>query len=140
MPIEFEAGVTYVVYDLCGLYLRFKKDVNRSLWGVTLAPSAHNRRSVCVIAAARYFKVVAEDAVTPPKIAALSTVFEHLQCDQVRGLKRKLAEMTRVGAREGAGRSREEAVAALHIFGRQSTEPGLPCNGRGIRSIARRSP
>ena len=32
------------------------------------------------------------DAATATKIAALSTVFE--QCDQVRGLKRKLTEMT----------------------------------------------
>ena len=91
LPDEFKANVTYKVLDLCGLFLRFKKDDNRSLWRVSSAPLS---RQPYEIAHSRFFQPVAEDPAVPTKIAALSTVFEKLQSDQVRGLKRKLEETT----------------------------------------------
>ena len=91
LPDEFKANVTYKVHDLGGLFLRFKKDDNRSLWRVSSAPLS---RLPYQTAHSRFFQPVARDPAVPTKIAALSTVFEKLQSDQARGLKRKLEETT----------------------------------------------
>ena len=96
----FEASVTYKVYDVCGVCLRFEKDANLSLWRVPSGPGRYP--SPCMIGDSCFFQRVTEDPVVPTtedpvvptKIAALSTVFAELQSDQVRGLKRKLAETT----------------------------------------------
>ena len=88
----FEASVTYKVYDVCGVCLRFEKDDNLSLWRVPSEPGRY--RSPCTFADSCFFQLVTEDPVAPTKIAALGAVFAELQSDQVRGLKRKLAETT----------------------------------------------
>ncbi len=103
LPDEFMANVTYKLHDLCGLFLRFKKDDNRSLWRVSSAPFS---RLPYQTAHSRFFQPVARDTAVPTKIAALSTVFEKLQGDQVRGLKRKLEETTL--AMERASMERED--------------------------------
>ena len=103
LPDEFMANVTYKLHDLCGLFLRFKKDDNRSLWRVSSAPGS---RLPYQTAHSRFFQPVARDTAVPTKIAALSTVFEKLQGDQVRGLKRKLEETTL--AMERASMERED--------------------------------
>ncbi len=95
--------MTYKVFDLCGLFLRFKKNDNRSLWQVSSAPLS---RLPYKTAHSRFFQPVAEDPAVPTKIAALSTVFEKLQSDQLRGLKRKLEETTL--AMERASMERED--------------------------------
>ena len=91
LPDEFTANVTYKVFDLCGLFLRFKKDDNRSLWRISSAPLS---RLPYQTAHSRLFQPVARDPAVPTKIAALGAVFEKLQSDQLRGLKRKLEETT----------------------------------------------
>ena len=132
LPIEFEAGVTYIVHGLAGIWLLFKRDDNRSLWGVTPVPPEQARRRPLQLALARHFKVVAEDAVTPAKISALATVFEHLQCDQVRGLKRKLAAMTLE-----LGRANLEKDRMQSRF--RSVAEGLLSGGRAAVAASTRS-